>query len=137
MHVGFGTFFQNLGAERSDQDVWRAELDLADRAEDLGFGSVWTVEHHFADYTMSPNPLQFLTWVAARTERVKLGSMVCVLPWHDPVRLAEEASVVRPRLRRATCARDRPRPGALGIRGIPRRHGLLQASFSPRAPRRS
>ncbi len=94
MHVGFGTFFQNLGGRRSDQDVWRAELELADRAEGLGFGSVWTVEHHFADYTMSPNPLQFLTWVAARSERVKLGSMVCVLPWHDPVRLAEEASVL-------------------------------------------
>jgi alkanesulfonate monooxygenase SsuD/methylene tetrahydromethanopterin reductase-like flavin-dependent oxidoreductase (luciferase family) len=55
---------------------------------------VWTVEHHFTDYTMSPNPLQFLTWVAGRTTRVKLGSMVCVLPWHDPVRLAEEASVL-------------------------------------------
>jgi len=94
MHVGFGTFFQNLGAARSDEEVWRAELQLADRAEGLGYGSVWTVEHHFADYTMSPNPLQFLSWVAARTERVKLGSMVCVLPWHDPVRLAEEASVL-------------------------------------------
>src|SRR5262245_27483400 len=94
MHVGFGTFFQNLAGERSDHEVWSAELELADRAEQLGFGSVWTVEHHFADYTMSPNPLQFLTWVAARTERVRLGSMVCVLPWHDPVRLAEEASVV-------------------------------------------
>jgi alkanesulfonate monooxygenase SsuD/methylene tetrahydromethanopterin reductase-like flavin-dependent oxidoreductase (luciferase family) len=52
------------------------------------------VEHHFTDYTMSPNPLQFLTWMAGRTTRVKLGSMVCVLPWHDPVRLAEEASVL-------------------------------------------
>ena len=94
MHVGYGTFFQNLGGARPDGDVWRAELELADRAEGLGFGSVWTVEHHFGDYTMSPNPLQFLTWIAARTERVKLGSMVCVLPWHDPVRLAEEASVL-------------------------------------------
>ncbi len=94
MHVGFGTFFQNLGGERSDEEVWSSELELADRAESLGFDSVWTVEHHFSDYTMSPNPLQFLSWIAARTERVKLGSMVCVLPWHDPVRLAEEASVL-------------------------------------------
>lgn len=94
MHVGYGSFFQNLGGERSDRDVWRDELALADGAERLGFDSVWTVEHHFSDYTMSPNPLQFLTWIAARTERVKLGSMVCVLPWHDPVRLAEEASVL-------------------------------------------
>ena len=94
MHVGFGSFFQNLGGERPDADVWRDELALADRAEGLGSGSVWAVEHHFSDYTMSPNPLQFLTWVAGRTSTVKLGSMVCVLPWHDPVRVAEEASVL-------------------------------------------
>lgn len=94
MHVGFGTFFQNLGNERTDAEVWQLETGLAARAEPLGFDSVWTVEHHFTDYTMSPNPLQFLSWVAARTERVKLGSMVCVLPWHDPIRLAEEASVL-------------------------------------------
>ena len=94
MHVGFGTFFQNLGGARSDRDVWEAETEMADRAERLGYDSVFTVEHHFSDYTMSPNPLQFLTWMAGRTSRVKLGSMVCVLPWHDPVRLAEEASVL-------------------------------------------
>jgi alkanesulfonate monooxygenase SsuD/methylene tetrahydromethanopterin reductase-like flavin-dependent oxidoreductase (luciferase family) len=94
MHVGYGSFFHNLGRARADRDVWRFETELADRAEPLGYDSVWTVEHHFTDYTMSPNPLQFLTWVAARTRRVKLGSMVCVLPWHDPIRLAEEAAVL-------------------------------------------
>jgi alkanesulfonate monooxygenase SsuD/methylene tetrahydromethanopterin reductase-like flavin-dependent oxidoreductase (luciferase family) len=94
MHVGFGTFFQNLGRERPDHEVWATETEMAVDAEGLGYDSVWTVEHHFTDYTMSPNPLQFLSWVAGRTTRVKLGSMVCVLPWHDPVRLAEEASVL-------------------------------------------
>jgi alkanesulfonate monooxygenase SsuD/methylene tetrahydromethanopterin reductase-like flavin-dependent oxidoreductase (luciferase family) len=94
VHVGYGSFFQNLGRGRPDRDVWRFETGLADRAEALGYDSVFTVEHHFGDYTMSPNPLQFLSWVAARTTHVKLGSMVCVLPWHDPVRLAEEAAVL-------------------------------------------
>jgi alkanesulfonate monooxygenase SsuD/methylene tetrahydromethanopterin reductase-like flavin-dependent oxidoreductase (luciferase family) len=94
VHVGYGSFFQNLGRARSDRDVWRFETELADRAEPLGYDSVFTVEHHFGDYTMSPNPLQFLSWVAGRTTRVKLGSMVCVLPWHDPIRLAEEAAVL-------------------------------------------
>ncbi|HEX6391789.1 MAG TPA: LLM class flavin-dependent oxidoreductase [Solirubrobacteraceae bacterium] len=93
MHVGFGTFFQGAD-DRSDRETWAAELALADRAEALGFDSVWAVEHHFDAYSMSPHPLQFLTWVAARTERVRLGSMVCVLPWHNPVRLAEEISVL-------------------------------------------
>jgi alkanesulfonate monooxygenase SsuD/methylene tetrahydromethanopterin reductase-like flavin-dependent oxidoreductase (luciferase family) len=94
MHVGYGSFFQNIGGLRSDNAVWRLETDLAVRAEGLGYESVWTVEHHFSDYTMSPSPLQYLTWIAAQTQRVKLGSMVCVLPWHDPIRLAEEASVL-------------------------------------------
>jgi alkanesulfonate monooxygenase SsuD/methylene tetrahydromethanopterin reductase-like flavin-dependent oxidoreductase (luciferase family) len=93
MHIGHGHFFQNLD-RRPDREVWQTEMDLADRAEALGFDSVWAVEHHFADYSMSTDPLQFLTWVAARTQRVKLGTMVSVLPWHDPVRLAEHACVL-------------------------------------------
>ena len=94
MHVGMGTFFQNPGRARSDADVWRQGLDLATAAEPLGFDSVWSAEHHFTDYHMCPNVAQFLTWVASRTQRVQLGSMVMVLPWHDPVRLAEEVSVL-------------------------------------------
>ncbi len=89
MHVGIGVFFQNLGRTRSDREVYDHELSVADLAEPLGFDSVWAAEHHFTDYTMCPNVLQFLTWVGARTQRVGLGAMVVVLPWHDPVRVAE------------------------------------------------
>jgi alkanesulfonate monooxygenase SsuD/methylene tetrahydromethanopterin reductase-like flavin-dependent oxidoreductase (luciferase family) len=74
--------------------VWRQGLDIAAAAEPLGFDSVWSAEHHFTDYHMCPNVAQFLTWVAARTQRVQLGSMVMVLPWHDPVRLVEEVSML-------------------------------------------
>src|SRR5688500_18234698 len=94
MHVGQGAFFQNLGQPHSDAEVYAHELALADNAEPLGFDSIWTAEHHFTDYHMCPNVAQFLTWVAARTQRVQLGSMVMVLPWHDPVRLAEEVSLL-------------------------------------------
>jgi alkanesulfonate monooxygenase SsuD/methylene tetrahydromethanopterin reductase-like flavin-dependent oxidoreductase (luciferase family) len=93
MHIGQGHFFQNLDG-RPDHQVWRTEMALADRAEQFGFESVWAVEHHFAGYSMSTDPLQFLTWVAGRTERVKLGTMMSVLPWHDPVRLAEHVCVL-------------------------------------------
>ncbi|MUL65912.1 alkane 1-monooxygenase [Mycobacterium sp. CBMA 234] len=93
MHVGHGHFFQNLD-DRSDEQVWRMEMGLADAAESLGYESVWAVEHHFAGYSMSTDPLQFLTWVAGRTTTVKLGTMVSVLPWHDPVRLAEHVCVL-------------------------------------------
>jgi len=77
-----------------DQQATGPLLALAERAERLGFDSIWGVEHHFTDYTMCPDVLQFLTWVAARTHHVKLGTMVSVLPWHDPVRLAEHACVL-------------------------------------------
>ena len=90
MHVGMTTFFQNLGRPIGDHEVYRHEMSMADLAEPLGFDSVWGAEHHFDDYTMCPNVAQFLTYIAARTTKVKLGSMVMVLPWHDPVRLAEE-----------------------------------------------
>jgi alkanesulfonate monooxygenase SsuD/methylene tetrahydromethanopterin reductase-like flavin-dependent oxidoreductase (luciferase family) len=88
------TVFQNPKRGRSDYEVYRNELRLADLAEPLGFESVWGVEHHFTDYTMCPDVLQFLTYMAGRTRTVKLGSMVVVLPWHDPLRVAEEVSML-------------------------------------------
>jgi len=94
VHVGIGIIFQNPGKTRTDQEVYENELRLADLVEPLGFESVWTVEHHFTDYTMCPDPIQFLTWMAARTTTAKLGSMVVVLPWHDPMRVAEQVSML-------------------------------------------
>jgi alkanesulfonate monooxygenase SsuD/methylene tetrahydromethanopterin reductase-like flavin-dependent oxidoreductase (luciferase family) len=86
--------FQNPFDARDDGEVYAAELRMVEQAEGLGFESVWTVEHHFTDYTMCPDPLQFLTWVAGRTERMLLGTAVVVLPWHDPVRVAEQVSLL-------------------------------------------
>jgi alkanesulfonate monooxygenase SsuD/methylene tetrahydromethanopterin reductase-like flavin-dependent oxidoreductase (luciferase family) len=94
MHVGMSTVFQNPLNERSDYEVYRHELRLAELAEPLGFESIWGVEHHFTDYTMCPDVLQFLTYMAGRTQRIRLGSMVVVLPWHDPMRVAEEVSML-------------------------------------------
>ncbi len=94
MHVGMTVMFQNLGTGHDDAEIYRHEVGMAERAESLGFDSVWSAEHHFDGYTMCPNVSQFLTYMAAKTSRVKLGSMVQVLPWHDPVRLAEEVSVL-------------------------------------------
>ena len=94
MRVGMAAVFQNPGRARSDFDVYRDELKLADLCEPLGFDSIWSVEHHFTDYTMCPDVLQFLTYMAGRTTRVALGSMVVVLPWHDPMRVAEEVSML-------------------------------------------
>ena len=94
MHVGMAAVFQNPGRAQSDRDVYLNELRLAELAEPLGFESVWGVEHHFTDYTMCPDVLQFLSYMAGRTRTIQLGSMVVVLPWHDPMRVAEEVSML-------------------------------------------
>ncbi len=95
MQLGMAVIFQNTGAEkRSDHEVYENEIRLALLAEPLGFESVWGVEHHFTDYTMCPDVLQFLTYMAGRTEKIQLGSMVVVLPWHDPIRVAEQVSML-------------------------------------------
>ena len=94
MHVGMATLFQNPQNARTDREVYQQELRLSDLVEPLGFESIWGVEHHFTDYTMCPDVLQFLTYMAGRTERAQLGSMVVVLPWHDPMRVAEEVSML-------------------------------------------
>jgi alkanesulfonate monooxygenase SsuD/methylene tetrahydromethanopterin reductase-like flavin-dependent oxidoreductase (luciferase family) len=90
MHVGYSVIFQGSADPAADGEVWRDEIALADRAEPLGFDSIWSVEHHFTSYTMCPDPLTFLSFMAGRTRQIKLGSMVVVLPWHDPIRVAEQ-----------------------------------------------
>lgn len=94
MHVGFEAAFQKLDAAQSDQSFLRAELDACVEAEQLGFDSVWVTEHHFSDYGLVPDPVQVLSYLAAATTRVQLGTAVVVAPWHDPVRLAEQVALL-------------------------------------------
>src|SRR6185436_11201813 len=94
MHVGYGCYFQNPEGALSDAEVYANEIRLAEMAEPLGFDSIWSVEHHFDDYTMCPDVLQLLTYFAGRTRTIKLGSMVVVLPWHGPIRVAEQVSLL-------------------------------------------
>ncbi len=75
---------------RSDAAVLADHLALADLAEPLGFDSLFGLEHHFTGYSMSPHPLQLLSYYAGKTKRITLGTCVIVLPWHDPIRVAEE-----------------------------------------------
>ncbi len=95
MKVGASFFCQNyFRAEKPDWEVYREDLKLADMVEPLGFDSIWGVEHHFSPYTMIPDVVQFLTYMAGRTSKVGFGSMVVVLPWHDPVRVAEQLAML-------------------------------------------
>jgi alkanesulfonate monooxygenase SsuD/methylene tetrahydromethanopterin reductase-like flavin-dependent oxidoreductase (luciferase family) len=79
---------------RSDREIFNEEINIARIADETGFDSVWTIEHHFTPYTMVTNPLQYLTYIAGITKRVDLGTMVVVLPWHNPVRVAEDVNML-------------------------------------------
>lgn len=107
MKVGVSLFAQNYvdwdrfeAAERqgsgqpkpqvvTDGQIYSEQFHLGKLVEPLGFDSLWTVEHHFTPYTMVNNPTQFLAYFAGCTERIDMGTMVTVLPWHDPVAVAE------------------------------------------------
>src|ERR1700730_5288113 len=95
MKVGASFFCQNyFRAQKPDWQVYQDDLTLADMVEPLGFDSIWGVEHHFSPYTMIPDVLQFMTYMAGRTKKIGFGSMVVVLPWHDPVRVAEQIAML-------------------------------------------
>ncbi len=79
---------------RTDASVFAEHLALGDLAEPLGFDSLFALEHHFTGYAMSPSPTQLLSYFAGRTQRIALGTAVIVLPWHDPVRVAEEIALL-------------------------------------------
>src|ERR1700746_299984 len=63
-------------------------------AEALGYHSTFLVEHHFTGFGQVSATLNLLTWVGARTRTLRLGTAVIVLPWHNPVLLAEQAATV-------------------------------------------
>ncbi|PPR64604.1 MAG: Alkanal monooxygenase alpha chain [Alphaproteobacteria bacterium MarineAlpha4_Bin2] len=94
MHVGASVIFQSYGSDLSDRQIYANDLALVDLVEPLGYESIWSVEHHFTDYTMCPDVYQFLSYCAGRTTTAHLGSMVIVLPWHDPLRAAEEITML-------------------------------------------
>ncbi len=88
MRVGIALWLNSCGG-KSDLQTYQEELGLAGLAEPLGFDTLWALEHHFTGYVMSPNPIELLCYLAGRTRRIELGTAVIVLPWHDPIRVAE------------------------------------------------
>jgi alkanesulfonate monooxygenase SsuD/methylene tetrahydromethanopterin reductase-like flavin-dependent oxidoreductase (luciferase family) len=73
---------------------FRDYLDFNVEAEALGFRSSFLVEHHFTGWNQVSSTLMLLTTLAMRTKTLRLGSAVMVLPWHNPVLLAEEAATL-------------------------------------------
>lgn len=66
-------------------DVMRHTLDMVQMAENGGFNIVWAAEHHALEMTIAPNPFQILTWWAAETENIRLGTAVAAAAYWHPI----------------------------------------------------
>jgi alkanesulfonate monooxygenase SsuD/methylene tetrahydromethanopterin reductase-like flavin-dependent oxidoreductase (luciferase family) len=73
---------------------FRDFVELNIEAEALGYCSSFQVEHHFTGWNQISATLNLLTWVAAKTKTLRVGTAVMVLPWHNPVLLAEQAATL-------------------------------------------
>src|SRR5499425_2191379 len=78
----------------SDDQAWDEEIRLACLADELGFDALWAVEHHFNDYSFCPDNLQLMAYLAAVCPNIDLGTAAVILPWNDPLRVAEKAIVL-------------------------------------------
>jgi alkanesulfonate monooxygenase SsuD/methylene tetrahydromethanopterin reductase-like flavin-dependent oxidoreductase (luciferase family) len=94
--VQFGVLqiFQNHHGALEDASMWKEEIALGLLAEKLGYDSLWCVEHHFENYAACPDNTQYLSYMAGRTERIKLATGAVILPWNQPIRVAEKVSML-------------------------------------------
>src|SRR3989442_14954233 len=91
----FGTYyFFQAPPQLHHRDIIHNELQQAEWAEELGFDSVWLTEHHFIDYGLSVDPATLACAVASRPERIRIGLAAAILPFHEPLRLAEQMALV-------------------------------------------
>ena len=95
MRFGLWYDFRNPeGSGRSFPALYRQTLDQIVHAESLGFDDIWLSEHHFVDDGYLPSCLPVAAAIAARTERVAIGTNVTLMPFHNPIRLAEDCAIV-------------------------------------------
>lgn len=75
------------------KDVAAHTIDMVQMADQAGFTVAWAAEHHALEMTIAPNPFQILTWWAAHTDRIRLGTAVAVAAYWHPINLAGEAAL--------------------------------------------
>ena len=75
---------------KTEREIIKEQMELMLVAESLGFDSTWPAEHHFSEYGFCGSPQLTLAAIAERTSRIRLGSGVVVLPFHHPLRVAED-----------------------------------------------
>ncbi len=92
----FGVFIlaQQRGYHQTSKEVIGNSIEQTVMAEQAGFDTAWYAEHHFNNYSLSPSPLMTVAHAAAKTNRIRLGTAVCILPLYHPARFLAEVGFV-------------------------------------------
>ncbi len=94
MTVRLGIHYSGQSPEGDWEQLYRAILEQAREAEELGYEVLSVAEHHFLPDGWIPAPTVFLGGLAAVTERIELVTNIVILPLHHPVKVAERAAVL-------------------------------------------
>jgi len=89
----FGTFFFFQAVPWLRPTSRARELEQMEWTEELGFDQIWLTEHHFIDYGLAVDPARSPPWPLAHA-RVRIGLAAAILPFHHPLRLAEQTALV-------------------------------------------
>ena len=88
------TYHVERNNEEAPAEVLAAVLEQVRLAETLGYTGAWFAEHHFGSQRgVMPSPLLLATYIAAQTERLRVGTSIICLPLHNPVNVAEDVAV--------------------------------------------
>lgn len=90
----FGGAKASEGGAVGDSQAYDDYIRYVVRADELGFAGAFLVEHHFTGVGQISASLNLLAYLAARTTNIRLGTAVVVLPWHNPILLAEQVATI-------------------------------------------
>src|SRR5688500_62084 len=95
MGMRFGAFyFFQAAPGLTHAEVVHRELEQMEWTAALCYDQIWLAEHHFIDYGLAVDPASLAATAAARTRRVRIGLAAAILPFHHPLRLAEQLALI-------------------------------------------
>ena len=80
--------------DKTEHRIVKEQMAILRAAEDLSFDSVWPAEHHFSEYGYCVSSSLMLATLAETTRRIRLGTGIVILPFHNPIRVAEEYALL-------------------------------------------
>ena len=94
MKFGVLQFFAWQGRRVPLTTVYERAFQRAEIMDQTGYDAVWLAEHHFSTYSVCPSINMMGTHIAARTERLRIGTAISLAPFYHPLRLAEEIALL-------------------------------------------